>query len=310
MRREALGASKFTHDPVFPHSLQSFAHSQMLHTDPQLQQQRVQVVVRGQRFESTVEVLSSSCALFRCFFRGVADRLKGDGERNNDTSAYSFIDCQTCYTRAATEVNALFNSNKGSTVDMMADVAQVEWKEDCCMWRFVYTDKKMVPEDVGVVFVYIRKLFHWNSNGAEEQQRQPPPKFPVRWDEMPYDAQLTMARVVCTFGVEPLQHCHGRPTALPDSSGKTNDVAHTHNQGPNGEHSGQNNGREGEQATPWEKAEAYLRSRAEQERARTEANADAVRGQHPSVDDEDLVLVTVACSRCGVTGHTDHNCRY
>ncbi|KEG11354.1 hypothetical protein DQ04_02711010 [Trypanosoma grayi] len=253
-------------------------------------QQRVQVVVRGQRFESTVEVLSRYCVLFRSFFRDALARL----DRGNCSSGSSSGESnwKLCYDAAAREVDACLH-RPAAEDGMAVAAASVEWSNDGSMWRFVYTATALAPEDVGVVLVYIRKLFRWSQ---QTEPTAPQPQLPVRWDEMPHDAQLALARVVCTFGVEPLIGLYDHPTAQPGSNSTEDDS--TMKAGAGG-------------FLLREKAEAYIRERLMQEPpngAVAGAAESAGNGVHPSVDDDDLLLETAACSKCGVTGHTDAAC--
>ncbi|KAG8348692.1 hypothetical protein TRVL_00474 [Trypanosoma vivax] len=271
-----------------------------------MQRERAQVVVCGQRFEATVEILSSSCVLFRHFFRAVAEELREAGSSNALSAAGSganitdnrrnSIDCSTQYKAAAQEVVAWCNSNDVPGMAVPAQLA--EWDSRTNMWRFVYTDKGLTPADVGVIFVYIRKLFQWrSSNGDNINDKHGKPELPIRWNEMPHDMQLAVARVVCTFGVEPLIGCYGRPTAVADTEGSAMSGISADTRGTGGQF-----------LSPLEKAEAYLRERSAQHGAHQTTQREERRGPHASMCDENLLLETVACTRCGVTGHRDDSC--
>ncbi|EKF30645.1 hypothetical protein MOQ_005543 [Trypanosoma cruzi marinkellei] len=259
------------------------------------QLQRVQLVVRGRRFESNVEILSAYCLLFRSFFHEAFAKIttSNDVKGEND-------DWWVCYEVARRTL--LVYLQRPIHDDMVVDVTSIELDLKASMWRFVYTAETLAPEDVGVVFVYIRKLFRWNQQQQKQLQEgqtewKQEPQLPIRWEEMPCDAQLAMARVVCTFGVEPLVGRFDRPTAPHSNNGKST---------------------EADPVSLREKAEVYARQRLQQERSvacgaekeePTEATLEKGRDRFQyAIADEDLVLETTACSRCGITGHADANC--
>nr|CCC95867.1 unnamed protein product [Trypanosoma congolense IL3000] len=283
-------------------------------TGVSLPQQRVQVVVRGRRFESTVEILSDSCVLFRSFFNLVEASLKLAETEVGSTPNHDTVDCQSAYAIAANETvdkccKAAGAANDGGLgEDAAVELSEVGWDAKGNMWRFVYTDKRLAPEDVGVVFVYVRKMFRWRSGGGNGHQQQP--EFPVRWSEMPYDAQLSMSRVVCTFGVEPLFERHCRPSAIRSDTETACALDPSGTSGPEVGKDDRNGGTVDRYATPWEKAESYLRHRMAQERSCGETETEGVRSAHRSVVDEDLVLESKGCSKCGVMGHKDDECPY
>ncbi|RNF00676.1 uncharacterized protein Tco025E_08750 [Trypanosoma conorhini] len=257
------------------------------------QAQRVQVVVRGQRFESTVETLSAYCLFFRGFFRKARAKLAAtdDAEGVGDDDWWS---CHAAATRTLEE-HLQWPVEEGALV---VGAASVALDRAAPMWRFVYTAEGLAPEDVGVVFVYLRKLFRWSREGQGEQRE---PQLPIRWDEMPYDAQLAMARVVCSFGVEPLLGRFDRPTAARGGVTST----------------------EADPVSLRQMAEAYAQARLRHDgsleagAAQAEAPAAAAAAEagggggsrwQDAIEDEDLVLAAAACSRCGVTGHADVDC--
>ncbi|ESL08845.1 hypothetical protein TRSC58_03446 [Trypanosoma rangeli SC58] len=252
------------------------------------QAERVQVVVRGQRFESTVEILSAYCVFFRCFFREAREKLtvSNDVEGVDD-------DWWACHA-AATRALQQYLQRPVKDGESVVCVASIEFDRATSRWRFVYTAKTLALEDVGVVLVYIRKLFRW-SQQQQDQEREP--RLPIRWDEMTYDAQLALARVVCSFGVEPLVGRFDIPTApLGHGAGtKADPVLLRH------------------------MAEAYMQERlqreesldagaAQEEAAETATGAGGDSRLRQDLESDDLVLAAAACSRCGITGHTDVDC--
>ncbi|RNF10902.1 hypothetical protein TraAM80_01286 [Trypanosoma rangeli] len=254
------------------------------------QAERVQVVVRGQRFESTVEILSAYCVFFRSFFREARGKLTA----SNDVEGVD-DDWWACHA-AATRTLGKYLQRPVKDGELLVGVASIEFDRAASRWRFVYTAKTLAPEDVGVVLVYVRKLFRW-SQQQQDQEREP--QLPIRWDEMTYDAQLALARVVCSFGVEPLVGRFDFPTA-PLSHGA---------------------GTEADPVLLRHMAEAYVRERLQREEsldagaaqegaaaAKTATGAGGGSRWRHDVEGDDLVLAAAACSRCGITGHTDVDC--
>ncbi|EKG02201.1 hypothetical protein TCSYLVIO_006783 [Trypanosoma cruzi] len=259
------------------------------------QPQRVQLVVRGRRFESNVEILSAYCFLFRSFFHEAFAKITTSNGVKGEKD-----DWWVCYEVARRTLQVCLQRPVHD--DLVVDVTSIELDREASMWRFVYTAETLAPEDVGVVFVYIRKLFCWSQQQQKQLQEgqtewQQEPQLPIRWEEMPYDTQLAMARVVCTFGVESLVGRFDRPTASLNNYGKSTKA---------------------DPVSLREKAELYARQRLQQERsvacgATQEKSTEATleRGKdrfHYAIADEDLVLETKACSRCGITGHADVDC--
>ncbi|KAH9586198.1 hypothetical protein LSM04_000198 [Trypanosoma melophagium] len=272
------------------------------------EQQRVQIVVSGRRFELTVAIVSMYTSLFRRFFHEAFAALhRGECSASVWQSLYNTtreelqqekqykqnsetdrID-STIHTNGNSSSSN--NSNNNIGMDLIVPVTAIEREErdGNVLWRFVYTSTLLAPEDVGVIFVYIRKLFQWSRKGATSPQ----PQLPIRWNELMYDGQLSVARVVCTFGVEPLIGHYDHPTAAAAAEKEMNKDKRT-------------NGSEDITEcvlSAREKAEVYLRRQQEEEEIQ-----EGIGVVHPSVEDDDLLLATTACSRCGITGHTDAEC--
>jgi hypothetical protein len=249
-----------------------------------LSNHRVQLRIRGQRFESAASTLVALCTEFRTYF----DQLSQAAMDSSDP--LPLLEMRLCdNTMPATSISCpvvLDKDKKLFQIEVASTTVQETGQES--------VDVPSVPqaaaatrgcgaldaEFVGVILVYLRNYV----------KKQGEARLTARWDEMPFDQQRSFARVVNAFGVEPLQPQYGTPTAAPGAPvAGASDVAMLHG------------GR-----SLVDVAREYVAERASVSAAGSATSAGDQ--EHPSVADEDLLMPASACYRCGVSGHDAAAC--
>ena len=225
---------------------------------------RLQLRIRGQRFEAAVDVLTSTCTAFRVYFTQAA--LAPSDAALPALELYLPGELPTTMYPVTLDVaKKLF----------LVDVAKASGAGGCSS-----SNGGLDPEFVGVVLVYLR-------NFAKKQQQA---RLSARWDEMPYDQQRSFATVVTAFGVEPLLPAHGTPTAMPGGPAAVtvSDAAMLHG------------GRSlVDVANEYAAGKQQLQGAED-----GHGGAPLAAGQpHPSEHDDDLVMPAAGCFKCGVSGH-------
>lgn len=232
---------------------------------------RVQVTLRGQRFESTVGVLGSFCRLFRTFFRTLRVHADQDAKACL-TSSFS--------STAAAPLREVFFRDGAWFIDFTVRKDEAPSEEDLSM--------ELQNEFAGALFVYMRKLHAAGfgislqeqsdsdalSSVTQQQGLEKGVKWASRWNEMGYEQQRGLAAVINTFGLEALQkEGFGKPSAEPALETAAD-----------------------------EKADGGMTALAMQYAANKQREA--------IMNDDFLEMPAQGCATCGTSGHDTASCPY
>ena len=234
---------------------------------------RVQITLRGQRFESTVGTLSSFCTLFRTFF----GNTEGAVEQREDSKC------------------ALIRSFKEGMTVPLRDVAYRDgtWFIDFTVRKDEDPTEELIrnelqPEFAGALFVYMRKLYAAGfgvplakersiSDVTRQEALDKGVRWASRWQEMGYEQQRGLSAVINAFGLEVLRReGFGTPSAEPAAS-----VA------------------------------AAEEENAEVDGAAAMALQYAANKQREAIMGDDLLeMPSQGCAKCGTSGHETSACPY
>lgn len=237
--------------------------------------ERVRLVVKGQRFESTPLILTSQCTVIGSYFTQVlAAALPGD------------------QTAPVVPLPPLHSLNPQAIPHCNAEYFP---PQKLLVFNFCAADdascgvvRQLDAEFVGVILVYLRKL-----------SRDAAAAFSGRWDEMPFDQQRSFSDVVKALGVSSLAATHGAPTVAPGQALPHVEPLH--------------GGRSlldvaNEYAA---KRAAKMQQGSGGSNCATGGDTAApLVGQHASVDDDTLTMNIIACGKCGTTGHVSADCTF
>lgn len=257
------------------------------------EQQAVQIVMRGRRFETNVAVLTKYCGTFARFFASASQHNSADdGDPPLSEVLLKSIADEGMSQRL--HVRRVVLEKDGATSSAAAP-------------RFVFDFTKradeecrsdaleLQPDYTGAILVYLRKLFAAVSSS-------PPPRLSSKWSEMSRGEQRNFADIVVAFDVDVLRReGYDAPTAPhaeivePATASPADDAA-----------------------AALLRAHAYLDEIARCPQNTAEGNPSAAMGgapqhagaSHPSVIDDGLELPATACYKCGTTGHDAAQCKF